>query len=227
MRCLNDGCPELALYGILKAKHCIEHREEDETNIMERICKSCHLPNIVSMDGLCEYCNPDAFKSNYLEKQNLAVRYLKDNGLKMTQIDKMIDAGVCGKERPDIMIVTDSCIIINEIDEHAHKHSECARFCRCPVDKDNRKVYHCKCDIGRMLDIAQSSGGLPVYFIRWNPDKYKTDGKMVSDKERLRKLLEWNLKIMKIQEHKAFLSVIYLYYDNHKIPKLEILQEFE
>ena len=58
-----------------------------------------------------------------------------------------------GRERPDR--VYDLGIVILECDENQQQERSCA------------------CEQTRMVNIGQSYGGLPVYFIRWNPDAYK------------------------------------------------------
>jgi hypothetical protein len=86
--------------------------------------------------------------------------------------------------------------------------------------------YHCKCDVGRMLDIAQSMGGQPGYFLRWNPDSYKSDKPLVPDMHRLETLYEIILTLMK-SPCDQFLQVGYLYYDHFDRFSLETLLTFE
>ena len=77
-------------------------------------------------------------------------------GLEGTSSDIIIDGGVCGKERPDRVFDFGDKIVVLECDEHQQRERQCV------------------CEQSRMVNIGQSFGGTPVYFIRWNPDSYKT-----------------------------------------------------
>ena len=68
--------------------------------------------------------------------------------------DKMIDHGVCGKERPDFIFDCQIHMIVIEVDEHQHEG------------------YICECEQTRMINIGQALG-IKTLFIRYNPDKYK------------------------------------------------------
>lgn len=69
-----------------------------------------------------------------------------------------------------------------------------------------------------MIEIYQEYGGIPIHFIRFNPDKYKTIGKQETLKTRLTKLCA---VIKQIKRSKDFfirhphLSVRYMYYDDY------------
>ena len=91
-----------------------------------------------------------------------------------TTDDTMIDGGACGKERPDRMIDLGNKILIIECDEQQHSDRAAS------------------CETTRMFNIGQSLGGIPVYFIRWNPDKFRTPKhKQESPKERLEIISEF------------------------------------
>ena len=91
-------------------------------------------------------------------------------------------------------------IVILECDEHQHNDRACI------------------CEQTRMVNISQMFGGIPVYFIRFNPDtytpkhealsedtitkRYKTCGDFIQD-----------IKDQRIKLPNALLSVIYLYYN--------------
>jgi hypothetical protein len=92
--------------------------------------------------------------------------------------------------------------VILECDEHQHRDRAC------------------ECEQTRMINISQSLGGLPVYFIRWNPDNYspanerkvpealakrhKLCGDLIRDISKGRVELPSNVLV----------SAIYLYYDD-------------
>ena len=124
-------------------------------NIAIKKCKNCSLNGILDKDNLCETCNPIKINIIMLAKQNSLQKALESNDLKFISVDKMIDKGVCGKERPDFVFDMYKLILILECDEYQHK---------------DRQI---SCETTRMKNIGQSYGGIPIYFIRWNPDNYK------------------------------------------------------
>ena len=126
-RCVEPGCNDLAKFGSSVHEHCETHRISGEVNIMEQRCKSCTLLGIVDADGNCETCDPAAFKRIRLAKQNMVRDFLLAQGVPLTSVDRMIDGGECGKERPDFFIDCDTHILIIEVDEHQHS----GRACEC------------------------------------------------------------------------------------------------
>ena len=199
-RCLN--CNEPAIWGSnWVPKHCESHKTEDDVNLCERNCISCKCLYILDSGNRCENCNPTAFAIARLAKQNALMDYLDNRGLKGQSTDKIIDGGICGKERPDRIYDFEDKIVVLECDEHQHRERICT------------------CEQTRMVNIGQSFGGLPVYFIRWNPDNYspERDSKLpevLSKRHKLCGDLIRDIKDTKIQLPTALVSAIYLYYDN-------------
>ena len=161
----------MAIWGLnMTPRHCEEHKQVGEQNLVEARCVSCNLLYVLDTKGLCENCNPKTFESGRLAKQNALMAYLDTRGFTGDGTDVMVDSGVCGKERPDRVFDLGDKVVILECDEDQHAGRPCA------------------CEQGRMVNLGQAFGGLPVYFIRWNPDKYKggdtavkTRHKMVGD----------------------------------------------
>ena len=196
-------CKELAIYGInFVPRHCETHKTGEDANLVERNCISCNLLMILNSDDKCEYCEPDKFKSGRLAKQNAIMDYLDYRGLKGTSTDITINRGECGLERPDRVYETPSYALIFECDERQHADRQCS------------------CEQIRMVNIGQSFGGLPVYFIRWNPDDYtpmnarsnpdelKKRNKLVGDY--IESILEGKTKL----PDKSLVSALYMYYDD-------------
>ena len=70
----------------------------------------------------------------------------------------------------------------------------------------------------RMVNIGQGYGGLPVYFIRWNPDDYspEKDKKLPETLAKRHKLVGDLIRDMcnsKVALPVTLISAIYLYYD--------------
>ena len=194
-------CKEPAIYGTnYIPKHCEAHKQEDEQNLVEQECISCHLTMILDKNNKCEYCNPEAFQISRLAKQNALMDYLDNRKLKGTSTDTTIDNGLCGKERPDRVYELPDKILILECDENQHRDRQCT------------------CEQTRMVNIGQSFGGTPVYFIRWNPDDYspmndKKDPEILAKRHKLVGDYIRDIIKEKVDLPKALVSVIYMYYD--------------
>ena len=198
-KCLK--CSEPAVWGVnYLPKHCDEHKTEDEQNLLEKPCISCGLMYILDTEGKCEICNPVNWIKMRLIKQNALMNYLDSMGLKGDQTDKIIDGGICGKERPDRIYDFGDKIVILECDENQHQERAC------------------QCEQTRMINIGQSFGGIPVYFIRWNPDDYnsKTKPEVLSKRYKLVGDLIKSISDNKVILPKALVSAFYMYYDGWK-----------
>jgi hypothetical protein len=195
-------CKEPAVWGINRVpRHCDAHKTSDDENLVERPCISCSLPYVLDKENKCENCNPAAFATARLAKQNALMDSLDVRGLKGDSTDKIVEGGVCGKERPDRLFDFGDKIVILECDEHQHRE----------------RAYDC--EQTRMINIGQSFGGIPVYFIRWNPDDYSpaNSRKLPEDIKKRHKLV--GDLIADINENKVTLpsglvSVLYMYYDD-------------
>lgn len=68
-----------------------------------------------------------------------------------------------------------------------------------------------------MINISQSYGGIPVYFIRWNPDNYiSPDGKLPEPVSKRHSVVAKFLQDIcdnRVRLPVALLSVFYMYYD--------------
>ena len=193
-------CRKPALYGQnYIPNHCETHKTSTDDNLMERECVSCHLTMILDKNDKCEFCDPVRFETARLAKQNALMEYLDRKGLKGNSTDIVIDRGICGKERPDRVFDFDDKIVILECDEHQHKDRQCV------------------CEQTRMVNISQSYGGMPVYFLRWNPDNYTSvDGKLPDPVVKRHKIVADYIRDIRdnvVELPKALLSVFYMYYD--------------
>jgi hypothetical protein len=156
---------------------------------------------VLNQNNQCEYCVPETFQTARLAKQNALMAYLDYRGLNGMSTDTIIDEGECGKERPDRVFDFGNKIIVLECDEHQHRDRACV------------------CEQTRMVNISQSFGGVPVYFIRWNPDDYSplNPRKIPEAIEKRHKLVADYIRDIQqnlIELPAAFLSVIYMYFDD-------------
>ena len=199
-KCVN--CKELAIWGThWTPVHCDAHKTEDDENLAERPCISCGLLYVLDKTNRCELCHPESWATARLVKQTALMDYLDARDLKGASTDTLVDGGVCGKERPDRVYDFGDKIVILECDEHQHQERACL------------------CEQNRMVNIGQTFGGVPVYFIRWNPDNYspKSDRKnpeLLAKRHKLCGDLIADIKQGKALLPVALVSAIYLYYDD-------------
>ena len=86
-----------------------------------------------------------------------------------------------------------------------------------------------------MVNIGQSFGGIPVYFIRWNPDDYspENDRKNPEELTKRYKLVGDSISDIKKNKHTlptALVSAIYMYYDGWESmlkAEWQVLSKFE
>jgi hypothetical protein len=190
-----SNCQNLAIFGLFARQRCEKHKLESDFNYAEEICKSCGLQEILDSDQNCKYCNPAKFIKYIKQKENTIKDVLLANHFKFIQ-DKIPNGTECGRERPDFLFDVGSHIVILEVDENQHKH------------------YQKECEQIRMFNITQTFGGLPVFWIRYNPDNFKTKKKIiqVSDLQKHKHLLDW--LHLSFKRNMTILSeVVYLFYD--------------
>ena len=149
--------------------YCATHKKEGMINVKDKTCKSEWCFTLVGhkYNGYCLFCYTNLFPDkpitrNYKTKEYAVVEYVKNEfGDYIWKADKKIDGG-CSKRRPDLLLDLGYQIIIVEIDENQH------------ID------YDCSCENKRIMELSQDLGYIPIVFIRFNPDDYKIDGKVIS-----------------------------------------------
>ena len=156
-QCKEYNCTDLAIYGNDKPCHCIQHKVSDEYNLIEKQCNDCGLLEVLDDNNKCSACGKF---SRYKKSKEIRIKKLLDyHNFNYISHDTIINSGECGKERPDFLFDCGTHYVIIEVDENQH----------CGSNYDN------ECEIVRMRNIGQQTEGLPVWFIRYNPDNYKTN----------------------------------------------------
>ena len=158
---------------------------------------------------ICDYCSSykqiKATRKHY--KENVIAQLLEEN--KIDCVHNKIPEGSCNKYRPDFVIDCATHYIIVEVDEHQHSG------------------YKCECEQGRMINIAQDvGGGLPVYFIRYNPDTYKTKKGDIGSTNILARHNKLIRTIELCQAHipQRLITVSYLFYDGYDPVRPEVFE---
>jgi hypothetical protein len=202
-KCCASLCKELGCFEYQGTRYCEDHLKPNKENVINLglfPCGLCGLPGILT-NNKCETCDPEVIKVRTKAKEN-RVRDIFTS-LKITFVhDKILDSSAsCGRERPDFVIDCEDHYVIFEVDENQHAS------------------YACECEQTRMINLVQACGGMPVTFIRYNPDVYEPHGKqkMLSLEQREKKMLEY-LKLAvrnSPKERGDFANVLYLFYDGH------------
>ena len=198
-KCLAPKCKEMAIWGLhFVLLNCEKHKQPGQQNLAEHKCVSCGFMYILDENNRCENCDPTYFIKTRLAKQTALMTFLDAHGHEGVSTDRMVDGGECGKERPDRVFDYGDKIVIVECDEDQH---------------DDRP---CLCEQARMVNLGQSFGGMPVYFLRWNPDDYKGgDAPLQQRYEVLASVLS-DIKTGRMPVPKALTSALYLYYNGWK-----------
>jgi len=240
--CESNGCPRGATYGFLfnKVTHCSHHKSSNMLHKakLNPICTDCKEPayycddksiypircenhkldtDINIIEKPCIICGLSYFIPNNLDKcnscrdyQDPVIRHAKElrigDVLKAANISyKSHDAipdFACSRYRPDYIIENGLFDIILEVDENQHKS------------------YACECEIGRMIQLHQDFGGVPLVFIRYNPDNFRDHlgtlvrGKQIN-KDREKILVDLIMRLLNKKDELPPLSVIHLFYDGY------------
>jgi Holliday junction resolvase len=204
-KCTIKNCNNKAEYGITKTNHCFLHKKLNEISLCERTCIKCNKIDIVNENNICiNFCLMDSKYDIYKkykkrDEENTIKKIIEKFG-EPTKYNKTIDT-YCGLERPDCIYDFGSHICIIEIDENQHRY------------------YNKDCEIKRMINIISSFGGIPVYFIRYNPHDWKMNGirKTLRKQNKENVLIKWInfVKEINLNDIKNIANIKYLYYDNY------------
>jgi hypothetical protein len=128
------------------------------------LCKAAHCTTIASnkrYNGYCLRCCiflcPDIEVSrNYKTKEKAVADYIMSKFSQYHWIcDKRVTNG-CSRRRPDLFLNLGEKVLMIEIDENKHVS------------------YDCSCENKRLMELSQDVGFLPIIFLRFNPDAYRS-----------------------------------------------------
>jgi hypothetical protein len=204
-KCVKRNCKENAIYGIKTPIHCESHKNTEDICLIERKCKLCDKIDVVNEEGICiNFCLMEekykVYKKNIKSKELRVYNILKSEFGEPDFYDKKIENS-CFNERPDIVYDMKTHFVIVEVDENQHRKGS---------------NYNPECEYKRMVNIFGSLGGIPVIFIRYNPDVHKEEGKIVklSKAKKEEVLIAW-VKKARDEIPKKMCNVVYLFYDDY------------
>ena len=108
-----------------------------------------------------------------------------------------VDPAQCGRYRPDFVWETATGVVILEVDEGQHAD------------------YPLRCELARMLAVTVGKKGLPVHWLRFNPDAFHVDGSLVkaSSTHRYDVLKARLMTALASPDYDHLFNIEYLFYD--------------
>ena len=215
-KCKKENCKLNAVYGIKNPIHCEDHKNENDINLTETRCEKCGLLD-VCINRLCINTCSDSNKIISEMKRRQKVKEIRVFNILTSEYGKPHEYNVrisskCGgknSEEKEFGYDFGTHKLYIEVDENQHKS-----YCELG-------------EINRMKNIYMNDGGIPVIFLRYNPDNYQINGKKqnIPQQKREFELIKWVKYYQNIDNIQGFhLSVQYLYYtdgDNTKLHKIE------
>ena len=164
-KCSKKNCNQIATYGLEKQNHCEHHKTTDEVYLVERKCKKCGTIDVLINDMCVNFCSLEE-KANRIKKYKKLkeiriVNILTEKYKKPCEYNVRVHRECGGKNSEEKEIGYDygTHKIYIEVDENQHR-SYCAMG-----------------EVNRMKNIYMNEGGVPIIFIRYNPDSFLTNGK--------------------------------------------------
>ena len=202
-RCIFEGCDKIPNYNYSNDKkrlYCKEHKKDGMVDVTHTKCKTylCDIRINEKYEGYCLFCFIHIFPDkpitkNYKTKERSVVNFILNYFPELSWIsDKKVQEG-CSLRRPDMFLDLGYQVIIIEIDENQHRS------------------YDCSCENKRLMELSKDINHRPLIFIRFNPDDYKLNNKIItscwcSDKKgncniKKSKVIEWNDRLNVLKNH--------------------------
>jgi hypothetical protein len=190
--------PRFGPPGSKTGTHCAIHQLPGHAFLLLRPCSSCGLPYRINKGAMCRNCDPAVQRNKNLREEKiktfLGARF---PGLEYRH-DKGIPDRFCKevRSRLDFLFDCGTHLVELEVDQFQHRN------------------YEESCELARQYNIVAATG-LPVHFIRYNPDSFSIDGKNVRVGEKRRHaLLERELKsaLAHAPEGGEMVRIVHLFY---------------
>jgi hypothetical protein len=202
-KCRSKNCNNVAEYGVNTPIHCFTHKTSNDIILVEQTCQECGRIDVLFNGKCVNFCCAGEIDKEYKKNQKLKEKrilgILTAEYKEPTEYNIRLDRDCGGNNREEKEIGYDFSThkLFIEVDENQHK-SYCEQG-----------------EIGRMKNIYHAEGGIPVIFIRYNPDNFKVGGKRqnLSQAKREELLIKW-CKYYEDKIPESPLVVNYLFYDD-------------
>ena len=219
-KCKKENCKQNAIYGIKTPIHCENHKNDNDINLTETLCEKCGLLD-VCINRLCINTCSNSDQIIYEMKRRQKVKEIRVLNMLTREYDKPHEYNVR---------VSSSCGGKNS-EEKEFGYDFGTHKLYIEVDENQHKSYCELGEINRMKNIYMDDGGIPIVFLRYNPDNYQINGKKQNTPQQKREaeLVKWVKYYQNIDNIQGFyLSVQYLFYtdgDNTKLHNIEPYQQ--
>ena len=165
-----EGCGRQPVFNFPGSKggvYCHKHKKPGMVDVKNKLCISdwCDTQSSKKYDWYCVYCYvylfPDKpISRNYKTKEKTVVDFVKTEFPEQDWVwNRRIQDG-CSRRQPDLILDLGFQVVIIEVDENQHRNGY-------------------SCENKRVMELSLDVGHRPIVFIRFNPDSYKTSGKVV------------------------------------------------
>lgn len=170
---------------------------------LNRRCASCQVNLVIRKGVVCYTCAPvPNMKAKEREARMAAmlVSWAETDLIPVytswNRQNPMADPIQCGKYRPDFIYELQTSIVFNEFDENQHSS------------------YTLRCELVRMAETSLGYGGMPVHWVRYNPDSFRVNGKVFrpSDSSRHSMLLSQLQSALGSADYDHFITITYICY---------------
>lgn len=192
-KCTDLGCSKQSTYGLENGpiEKCATHKLPGMVDVKNKRCPTCEY--VVTNGKTCISCNGHVRRELVFRDMLLERGYVFETHNKTTG---------CGRERPDFVFDCDTHAVVLEYDEYQHKHSG----------------YTKECELVRMKNLYYALGFELCVFVRFNPDEYINENKVINthETERYGVLFDTLNESMCIPPSNNA-EIVYLFYDgSHK-----------
>ena len=192
-KCTDLGCSKQSTYGFENGpiEKCATHKLPGMVDVKNKRCPTCEY--VVTNGKTCISCNGHVRRELVFRDMLLERGYVFETHNKTTG---------CGRERPDFVFDCDTHAVVLEYDEYQHKHSG----------------YTKECELVRMKNLYYALGFERCAFVRFNPDEYINENKVINthETERYDVLFDTLNDSMCIPPSNNA-EIVYLFYDgSHK-----------
>jgi len=202
-KCHSKNCNNVAQYGVDSPIYCFTHKTSNDIILVEQTCQECGKIDVLFNGKCVNFCCAGEIDKKYKKNQKLKEKrilgILRAEYKKPTEYNIRVDRDCGGNNREEKEIGYDfgTHKLFIEVDENQHKS------------------YCVQREIGRMKNIYHAEGGIPVIFIRYNPDNFTVGGKRhnLSQAKREEILIKW-CKYYEDNIPESPLVVNYLFYDD-------------
>lgn len=167
------------------------------------LCAGCHFVIVNRRGDMCQTCAPVARSNARIREARMAAtldewarKDLIPRYSRWNKQNPLADPAQCGKYRVDFEFEHALGVVLLEYDEQMH------------ADRVLR------CELVRQAEVALGYGGLPVHWIRFNPDAFKVDGvtRVTKREEREKELLKQLQQALGHADYEHPITVTYICY---------------